>query len=109
MTWASAEGPRSVPSSTAPSVLATGVSSEAMPVVTAATVVAPASSVATTPSVATRASDAGLLAVDGAVATASLCGTFAGVALQATLGVKTRINVKKIKESCGFLRAELTG
>ena len=92
MTWASADGPRSVPSA-------------AVFVAAAATVVAPASSVAAHPAAAARASGTSLLAVDGAVATASLRGTFAGVALQANAGVRTRINVKKTKEG----RAILTG
>ena len=109
MTWASADGPRSVPSSAGPVVLATGVSSAAVFAAAAATVVAPVGSVATPPSAAARASGTGLLAVDGVVATASLRGTYAGIALQATLCVKTRIDLKKIKEGRGFLRAELTG
>ena len=96
MTWASADGPRSV-------------SSAAVFAAAAATVVAPVSSVAEIPTAAARASSTGLLAVDGAVATASLRGTFADVALQATLGIKTRIDVKKVKEGHGLLRAELTG
>ena len=105
MTWASADGPRLVPSSAAPAVLATGVSSAAVSAVAAATVVAPANSVAAPPSAAARASGIGLRAVDGAVATASLRGTFAGVALQANAGIRTRINVNKTKEG----RAILTG
>ena len=109
MTWGSADSPRFVPSSATPAMLATGVFSAAVSAAAAATVVAPANSVAAPPSAAARASGTGLLAVDGAVATASLRGTFAAVALQMTLGVKTRIDVKKIKESRGFLRAELTG
>ena len=109
MAWAPADGPRSVPSSAAPAVLATGVSSTAVFAAAAATVVAPGSSIATPPSAAARAYGTGLLPVDGAVATASLRGTFAGMALQLTLGVKTRIDVKKIKEGRGFLRAELMG
>ena len=109
MTWASADGPRSVLSSVAPAVLGTGVSSAAVFAAAAATVVAPVSSVATPPSVATQASGAGLLAADGAVATVLLRGTFAGIALEATLGIKTGIDVKKVKEDRRFLRAELTG
>ena len=108
MTWASADSPRYVPSSAALVVLATGVPSAAVSAAAAATVVAPANSVVAPPSAAARASGTSLLAVDGAVATASLRGTFADVALQATLGVKTRIDMKKIKEIHGFLRAELT-
>ena len=81
---------------------ATRASPAAVSAAAAATVVAPANSVGAPPSVAARASGTGLLAVDGAVATASLRGTFAGVALQATLGVKTRIDAKKIKESHEF-------
>ena len=54
---------------------------------------------------AARAADTGLLAADGAVVTASLRDTFAGVALQANAGVRKRINVKKTKEG----RAILTG
>ena len=107
MIWASADSPRSVPNSATPTVLATGVSSATL--FAAATAVAPVGSVATPSSAAARASDTSLLVVDGVVATASLRGTFAGIALQAILGVKTRIDAKKMKESRGFLRAELTG
>ena len=91
MTWASADGPRSVPS--------------AAIFTAAATVVAPVSSVAALSAAAAQASGTGLLAADDAVATASLRGTFAGVALQANAGVRTRINVKKTKEG----RMILTG
>ena len=109
MTWASANNPRSVPSSAAPATLTTGVSSMAVFATAATTVVASVSSVTTPPSAVARASGTGLLAVHGAVATASLRGSFAGIALQATLGIRTRINVKKIKEGRGFLCAELMG
>ena len=109
MTWASADGPRSVPSSVAPAMLAIGVSSAAVFASAAATMVAPVSSVAAPPSAAARASGNDPLAVDGAVATASLRGTFADTALQATLGIKTRIDMKKVKEGRGFLHVELTG
>ena len=69
----------------------------------AATVVAPISSIVALSAAAARASGTSLLAADGAVATASLRGTFAGIALQATVGVKTRIDVKKTKESSAVL------
>ena len=92
MAWASADGPGFVPSV---AVLAASI----------ATVVAPVGSVAALSAAAARAADTGLLAVDGAVATASLRGTFTGVALQANAGVRTRINVKKTKEG----RTILTG
>ena len=92
MTWASADGPRSVPSA---AVFAAATSA----------VVAPDSSVAALLATATRASGAGLLVADGAVATASLRDTFAGVALQANVSVRARVNVKKMKEGSAVLMA----